>query len=543
MLPIKDLFSLLTLTRRDITTVAIFAVAIGMLSLVVPIAAQGLVTIVSFGSLRQPLFVLAIVVFVLLVFSGIARVLQNILVEIIQQRLFASVAFKIADRLPRIDMAVLDNRHGTELLNNFFDVMTLQKTLAAILINVSAFLLQALLGMLLLAMYHPALIAFDVVFIAILAMIIIIPYSRGLETALNESNMKYKVVGWLEEMARVPLLFHFQNHGEFGVEKADDIISKYLKARQAHFKILIQHMIGAYGLQTLASTSLFVIGGLLVLKNQMTLGQLVAAEIVITSLGSNAANIARYLEKIYDLKAAAEKVNVLMMFPTEHGKSEAYPIHSHLTSFKEPPIVAVKALMLPGQSGGDNKISFTIHPGAAVAVVLDRKIGRSLLLDSILGLRSDYSGEILFNNIPLNNYPLTEFRKKISYIRDADCFDGTILENIMVGNHGATLEKIMALVDAFGISGIISSLPQGLQYPLTGTCRPFTQAQLRKLVFIREILNQPFLMAIDEAFDLFSLEEVKTILHAVHQHCTQLTMIVTTRREDVAQIFDQRIDL
>lgn len=543
MLLIKDLFSLLTLTRRDITTVTIFAVAIGLLSLVVPIAAQGLVTIVSFGSLRQPLFVLGIVVFVLLVFSSIFRLLQNIMVETIQQRLFASIAFKTASRLPRIDLDALDSYHGTELLNKFFDVMTLQKTLAAILITVSAFLLQALLGMLLLAMYHPVLIAFDAAFIAILAMIIIIPYSKGIETALQESNVKYELAGWLEEIARVPLLFHFQNHGAFGVEKADDIISKYLKARQAHFKVLIQHMVGAYGLQTLASTSLLVIGGLLVLKNQMTLGQLVAAEIVTTSLGANAANIALYLEKIYDLRAAAEKVNELLIFPTEHRKDESYPIHSHLGSFKEPPILVVKGLVLPCDVEGNKKISFTIPAGSSAALMLDRAIGRSLVLDSILGLRADNSGEILFNNISLSNYPLTEFRKKISYIRDADCFDGTILENIIVGKSDVNLEKIMELLNRFAMSKIVSSLPQGLQYPLTGSCRPFTQLQLRKLVFIREILNHPFLMAIDEAFDLLSLDEIQVVISEIQNNCPKLTMVVTTRREDVAQLFDQRIDL
>lgn len=543
MLPIKELLSMLTLSKRDIRTVIIFAIAIGLLSLVVPIAAQGLVTIVSFGTLRQPLAILSGVVLVLLIFSAISRVLQNILVETIQQRIFASIALKLAKRLPRIDIATLDENHGSELLNKFFDVMTLQKTTADILVKVSAFVLQAFLGMLLLASYHPALLAFDVAFVLIMVLIIVMPYSNGMKTALQESNAKYEVVEWLEEIARVPLMFHFQKNAEFGFERADEMVVSYLKARQAHFRVLLQHMIGAYGLQALASTSLFVIGGLLVLNNQMTLGQLVAAEIVTTTLGANAAKIARYLEKIYDLRAAAEKVNTLFVIPTENTSVLSHPLTSHIGPFTSPPLVKIKNLVLSEDQDNNTKLSFTVKAGTSLATTLGNQISRNLLADVVLGLRSAAAGDIQFNEIPLNNYPLVELREKISLIRHAECFDGTILENITISNPHAQIEDIMKLLNSFSLGEFISSLSQGLRFPLIGACRPFTSAQLMKLVFVREILSQPFFMVVDEAFDFFTLEEVKKILKIINDNCNQLTLLVTTRRVEVANLFQNRVEL
>ncbi len=543
MLPIKGLLSLLTLSRRDITTVIIFAVAIGMLSLVVPIAAQGLVTIVSFGALRQPLVVLAIVVFVLLGFSGVLRVLQHVLLETVQQRLFASIALKLANRLPKIDMATLDENHGSEVLNKFFDVMTIQKTMSDILLSVSAFALQALLGMLLLALYHPALLAFDIVFIFILLLVILVPYQKGVKTACIESDAKYAVVDWLEELARVPLLFHFQNHAAFGFEKADQMVVKYIKARQAHYKVILQHMVGAYGLQALASTALFVIGGLLVLKNQMTLGQLVAAEIVITTLGASAAKMPRYLEKFYDLRAAAEKVNSLLKLPTERFLEVSHPLLSYMGPFSEPPSIKVKNLVFLDGDNNKNKINFTIEKGSSLAVSLLDQNGRDFFVDTLVGLRPPHSGEIQYNKISLQNYPLDDFRKKISLIRHAECFDGTILENIMIGNPSTSLEDIINLLNEFSIGEFISSLPEGLNFPLYGSCRPFSYAQLMKLAFIREIVNKPYFLVVDEALDIFPLNQVNMILEIMRKYCGQFTLLVKTRRTDILDLFDNRINL
>ncbi len=542
MLSHKQLLSLLTLNRRDIITIIIFAMTYGLLSLVVPIAAQGVVTIVSFGTVRQPLFVLVIVVFVLLTFSSVTRLLQNILIETIQQRIFASSALKIASRLPQIKLVTLDDNHGSEILNKYFDIMTIQKTLSSLIPALSGFILQASVGMILFALYHPVLIVYDLIFIISVSLIIFLPYQSGLDSAITESNAKYDVAAWLEEMARVAPLFHFHENGRFGFDRADDMVVTYLKARKSHFQSILKHMVSAYGLQILVSSSLFLIGGLLVLNNQMTLGQLVAAEIIATALGASAAKIPNYMEKYYDLRAAAEKVHKLITIPVDESDETTHLLITRASELVTPPTLEVKKLLLPNLSY-DNEISFNVVADSSAVVLMNEQMSKNILADCLLGLREAISGEIIYNDIPVMNYHQNKFRKKVSLIRNLDYFDGTLLDNITMGDASISIDEVTNILRDFTLLETIQLLPDKLNYVLSGSTHPFSNSQFIKLQFIREILTKPMLMVIDEALDSLTKSQAEIIISEIKKHCRSLTLIVLTRKKTIANLFDNRIEI
>ena len=112
---------------------------------------------------------------------------------------------------------------------------------------------------------------FDIVLLFALALTIWLPWHSGIESALGESDQKYLVAGWLEEIARLSLLFKFSNNNKYAFKVADEKISNYIVARQKHFKNLIKHILIGYTIQVLASSSLLILGGILVIKNQLTL--------------------------------------------------------------------------------------------------------------------------------------------------------------------------------------------------------------------------------------------------------------------------------
>ncbi len=231
--PMQRLRSLLWLERDDLKVVLIYAIAAGMLSLATPVAVQALVNSVAFGSLLQPLVVLSILVMAALAFAALLRALHVHVVEIIQQRIFVRVALDAAHRIPRVSPVAFDRSYGPELVNRFFDVLTIQKTLSVFLIDGVSLVLQALIGMMVLAFYHPVLLAFDVLLIAATAVIVLVLGQGGMATAIEESKSKYAVAAWLEELARHPLTFRSKEGAAYAEAQADVLTRRYLGTRRA----------------------------------------------------------------------------------------------------------------------------------------------------------------------------------------------------------------------------------------------------------------------------------------------------------------------
>ncbi len=125
--PLARLQRLLSPEWSDIWIVIVFAFVVGLLTLATPIAVESLVNTVAFGRFLQPVFVLAVILFTFLGFSAAIRALQTYVVEIIQQRLFARIAADLSYRLPRTRIETSEQHYMPELVNRFFDVVTVQK--------------------------------------------------------------------------------------------------------------------------------------------------------------------------------------------------------------------------------------------------------------------------------------------------------------------------------------------------------------------------------------------------------------------------------
>ncbi len=149
--PYARLRALLDGERRTLWVAVIYSVVIALLALVVPIAVQSLVNTIAFGSVLQPLVVLTLFVFVALGFSTVMNALRAGVVEVIQRSIFARVATDVTWRLLRVRVSAFDRYHGPELVNRFFDTVTIQKSAALLLIDGLSILMQTVIGMLLLA--------------------------------------------------------------------------------------------------------------------------------------------------------------------------------------------------------------------------------------------------------------------------------------------------------------------------------------------------------------------------------------------------------
>ncbi|WP_054775020.1 hypothetical protein [Methylogaea oryzae] len=244
--PLARLRELAALEREDIGAVIAYSVGIGVMSLATPVAVQALVNTIAFGALLQPLVVLTLVLLVCLSLNNLLLGVQFYVVEMLQRRLFVRYLGEAGARLQGVCAAARDRRDVPELVNRFFDVLTVQKAGAVLLLEAVAYLLQSFIGMILLAFYHPMLLAFDLFLLGALAFILLVLGRGGVETAIAQSKAKYAAVAWLEELARNPLLGKFADGESYLAVRTDQAARGYLDACANHFRVVMRQNVGAW---------------------------------------------------------------------------------------------------------------------------------------------------------------------------------------------------------------------------------------------------------------------------------------------------------
>jgi len=498
--PLARTRQLLELDRQDIAVIIIYGVALGLLSLSVPIAVQSLVNTVAFGTLIQPLVVLTVLLAVALVGSAVLRALQVRIAEMLQRRLFVRIVSEISGRLPRVSAPALRAANGPELLNRFFDVFTTQKSVASLLLGGIDALLIALVGLIVLAFYHPILLAFDIVLIAG-AVVVLIPLGRGgTTTSVAESKAKYAVAGWLEEMARHPLSFKLAGGSEFATQRAEMLARNYLDKRDRHFRIVFRQLMGALAIEVVASVALLALGGLLVIERQLSLGQLVAAELIVTAVVASIAKLGGKVEIFYDLVAAVDKLGEIFDLPLERSGGETPPRGEGDQGVLE--LGEVDLDLGKGDTFGP--ISLRLAGGESTSLTGAPEYVTSSLVDAVFGLTPTRSGTIEIDGRDARDLALAELRARVAVVRGTEILPGCIADNLRAGNPDLTAEQAWDALARVGLEAWVKTSPRGLETDLMADGAPLTRTQALALTIARAIAGKPSVLILDRSLDQVS---------------------------------------
>lgn len=517
--------ALLALDHNDIGVVLVYAAAIGALTLAAPAAVQALVNTVAFGTALQPVVMLTLLLAVGLGFSAFLRAFQAVVIEVVQQRLFVRVLTDLARRLPAVELSAWQHRDGRELANRFFDVLTVQKSVATLLVDGLGLLLQTAIGFALLAFYHPLLLAFDLLLAVVLVVVIAVLGRGAVRSAIEESTAKYEAAAWVETLAGRPLLFKSGRGPEHAARRADDLGHRYLDARRRHFRRLLGQTVGGLAIQVLASTVLLGLGGALVLDGQLTLGELVAAELVVAALGTAFGKIGKTLEKVYDLVAAATKLGALIDLPTERMDGE--PLRG------EGP-ARVRIVEGTGE-GGELELS----AGERVGLVGGAAAGR--IVDALVGLQPLCAGFVELDGVDLRNVALDSLRRVVILVRDGELLPGTVLDNLRLGRLDLSLEDAQALLHQVGLAAVVSRLPHGLEEPVGLGEHPLDETQRRRLAVARALAARPRLLVIDGLLDGV-VDDGDPLLESLLSREAGFTLLVRSRDPAVLARCERVID-
>lgn len=527
--PIRRLLGWMAAERSDIWVVVIYSVAIGLLSLVVPIATQSLVNTIAFGTLLQPLVVLSLLVLLGLAFAAMLKVLRSHVVEVMQRRLFVRVSADSVERLLRVKIKAFDDDHGPQLVNRFFEVVTLQKSGATLLVDGLEVLMTTLIGMILLAVYHPILLMFAVLMLLSI-FVVIYPLGFGaVKTAILESKAKYSLAAWLQELARHPATFKSMSGASFALDRCDEYVGSYLKYRRAHWRVLIRQIIGSNALQAIGSAAVLGAGGWLVIERQLTLGQLVAAELVVAASLNSFSKFGKQLETFYDLLAAVDKLGYLTDLPMEEGGNEVVrddrPAGIELRN--------VSFAYYPGKTLIDG-LNLAIPAGSRFGITGGPGSGKSTLVDLIYGLREPDSGTLLFEGADYRKLKLYELRKHIALVRGIEIFHGTLEENIRLGVKELSSSELRNILLTVGLADTVENLPDGLRTMLNTGGQPLTPGQCYRLMLARAMALRPRVLILDEILDrMEDGPEQDDLMQRLTDPAKEWTLIVVSRSRSV----------
>ena len=536
--PLKRLLQILRPELPDVWIVLIFSLVVGVLTLASPIAVEALVSTVAFGQYLQPVIILALLLFTFLAFAAAIKVLTTFVVEVLQRRLFVRVVEDLAYRLPRVRQAELDHVHPPELANRFLDVSYLQKGTATLLLEATAIVLQTVIGMIVLAFYHPFLLGFDLVLLALICFAVFVLGRGAVTTAINESRAKYATTAWLQELARHPTAFKLHSGSQFALDRADQLAVHWLDARRQHFRILMRQVLFALGTQVAASTVLLGLGGWLVLQGELTLGQLVAAELIVMLIVGAFAKLGKHMETFYDLLASTDKLGHLFDLQVERNDKIF-----HLRE-GTPAEIAVRGVNFTwtGTSVLSN-VNCLLPSGSATVVVGSPGAGKSLFVDLLCGLRNPTSGHIELDGIDLRELRPDSLRDHLGVARGIEVFEGSIDENVHLNRPNISAADVREALELVGLLDEVLQLPQGMTTRLITGGAPLSSSQALRLMLARAIVGRPRLLVIDGTLDPLPDQIVWSTIRNLVGNQPPWTLVITSGRREVIEACDHRIDL
>lgn len=535
---LQTLFKILRLDKKDISSIYFFAILGGLIALSLPLGIQTIINFVTAGTISTSIVVLIAIVVLGVFINGLVQVRQMQITEKVKQKIFTRYSLEFANKLPYLNIEKLDNYYLPELVNRYFDAPSLTKSLEKILLDVPAAVIQIVFGLILLSFYHPIFIGFGLFLIVILVAIIKYTSPQGLATSLKASDYKYAIASWLEEMARVIKSFKYSKHTNLHLQKADKLVSGYLDARTEHFKILLTQFWSLITFKIIITAAMLIVGSALVIDNQINVGQFIAADIVIIAIMSSVEKLISSLDKVYDTLTSIQKLSKVIDSEEEVSGTRELPIIN-----KGVDVEFANVVFGYGEGNVLNNLSFKIKAGQMVCLCGASGSGKSSVLRLLTGAFTNFSGSVLVDNAPIGNYNLKSLRSQTGIlISQQDIFNGTLYENLTLGNTDITIEDVTKLADRLNLKDFVKTYKDGYDAELDTQGKKLNSNIRQEILLVRALAGKHRLLLLESPFTNLEPQEVEALMDYLMNE-NNATIIITSENEFVKSKCDMVINL
>jgi ABC-type bacteriocin/lantibiotic exporter with double-glycine peptidase domain len=539
--PVRKILQVIRLEKNEISSVYFYAILNGLIQLSLPLGIQAIISFVLGGAISTSLVIMITLVVIGVFINGLLNVNQMRLIEKVQQKIFVRYSFEFAERIPRINLQSVDSYYLPELVNRFFDTVALQKGISKLLLDIPAATIQIIFGLLLLSFYHPVFIFFGLILILIIYLILRFTSAKGMESSLRESDYKYSVAGWLEEMARVIKSFKFSRNTSLNIQRTDKLVTGYLTQRTIHFKVLQWQYWSLITFKVLITASMLIVGSILLVNQQLNIGQFIAAEIIIISFINSIEKIIVNLDTVYDVLTSVEKLGKITDKPLEEDGTIELPVESSG--------LAVEMNNVNFSYDDDsmpvlNNINCNINHNEKVCIMGATGSGKSTLLRLMSGAYNNFHGNIFINGIQISNYKLDSLRMQTGILlSQQDIFLGTLLENITMGNNNISPQHVIRLAEKVGLKAFFAELNDGLNTNIDPAGKKLSRNIVQKILLLRALVNHPRLVLLEEPFDGISEAARKSVINYLLSETSDQTILISCNDESFASQCDKVIYL
>lgn len=535
-----NLFKYVTKEKKDVTNIYFYAILNGLVQLSVPLGIQSIVSFVMGATMATSIYILIAFVVLGTWLVGYFRIKVMQIIEKIQQKIFVEFALAFAEKLPKVNLSATRKYYLPELVNRFFDTQNLQKGISKILLEIPTALIQILFGILLLSFYHPWFLVFGALVIICVIFIFRFTMESGIKSSIDESDKKYEVASWLEDIAASIKTFKLNSKTEIHVAETDKRVVKYLNERTSHFRVLVIQYKTIVAFKVIITLVMLVIGTYLLVNQQLNIGAFIATEIVVLTIMAAVEKLIISLESYYDVIAALSKLNKVTDLPEEdlgaitlENQNSGFEIE-----FKEVNFAFNDYQMIL------ENVNFKIAENSLNVITGSLGAGKSLLLNMMTGFYEPTSGRILFDKIPLKNVDKISLRNQIGmFLEDMTIIKGTVYENIVLGQTHISAEQILEASEQIGIEDFSSQFSNGFFTNISETDTEISFSSKKKILLLRALVGERRLLILEDPLD--GMDDAFKI--KMREHLSNLkentTVIVVSEDPEMIEIADQHLHI
>jgi ATP-binding cassette, subfamily B, bacterial len=495
--PLKRIQSLIKDHNKEIRSIYLFSILGGIVNLSMPLGVQTIIGLVMGATMVTSIYVLIFLVVLGVFLMGLFQINQMKIIESIQQKVFAHYAFEFADKIPQLDLKQMDKYHIPEKVNRFFDSINIQKGFAKLLLDIPVATVQIIFGIILLSLYHPLFIILGIILLVLLGLILYYTSEKGIETSIEESNYKYEVAGFFGEIARTIKTFKFSQGTDLNLKRTDASVMGYLTARTNHFYVLLFQYKSLLFFKIALTTLMLTLGSYLLINQQLNIGEFVAAEIVIMLVIGAVEKLIISLDSAYDVITGLEKLGTVTDSPIDSSGDLELKTQVGLE-------IEMKNFSFEFETDKPVLDSLNLHidAGDKIQITGPGGSGKSIFMRILTGNYPDFKGTLLINKVPIKNYSLDSLRKHTGILLQAqEIFDGTVWENISLGNKEVNASLILETANDLGFADFLNHFPQGFDTEIEPLGKRTPQTIIKKILLLRALCGDKRLLLLENPWN------------------------------------------
>jgi len=513
----------------------VYGLGISVLSLGLPVSVQLLINSIANTALPAPLFTLAIVLFLLLALSGLLSVMRNHLMELYRRRFGARLIADITLRAINADNPDFADSQRIALFNRFFELVAVQKSIPTLLIGAFALILQGLVGFIVTSFYHPVFLAFNIVVVFSIIVVFWIWSKGAMLTSIELSHKKYAASQWLESVGASDGFYKTADHRAYAIARSEDAAANYVKAHALHYGYTLPQTIALYFIYAAASAGLLALGGWLVIQQQLSIGQLVAAELILAGVFLGISQLSGYLDDFYKLVASVEELALLYSVPQEQvtkskglrmlpgsvgGRSiqavvNAGDLHFSNVTIQLPPGPAIVDFVIP-------KASILVAQGPPN---MERRIANLLKRQT-----RPETGLIAIGDVDICTLDAMMLRTEIIVLDRPNIVEVSIEDYLKLADPEAEPAAMLATLRLVGLEDRISMLPDGLQTVMSSSGYPLSVTKTMQVKLAAALLSRPEVLVLSPLFDMVPVQWLDKVF--AHLRDGDTTLIYFSNRPE-----------